>query len=210
MKCIRRATYKDRKIINRLRIKEFSRSSEFDLLLADQLKWNRCDDTHIVLAAWANRRKAVATMRAVVVINRSYARACLQCSLPDQLSYPAIVFNSAATHIDYRRLGLNQAICYHFLLAAVRCGIEAILSPIYQGAPRIDFMKQLGYRFIAPEKNWQTKLLPKNKRILGILPRSQMGRAIDCLRRCRGEVIQDYPWMGSLFDFTVTEHAKAS
>lgn len=210
MRCIRRATYGDREIINRLRITEFSRSGEFDLLLADQLRWNQCDDIHIVLAAWANRRKAISTMRAVVVNNGSDARACLQCSLPTQLSFPAIVFNSAATHAAYRRLGLNQAIRYHFLLAAVRCGIEAILSPIYRGAPRIAFMKCLGYHFTTPHQSWQTKLLPKTKRILGILPRSNMARAIDYLRTNRSEVLQRYPWTGSLFDFPAIEHAKAS
>jgi hypothetical protein len=200
MKCIRRATSQDSDIINRLRIDEFRRSTEFDLLLADQLKWNRCDDIHIVLAAWADRRRAVSTMRAVVVSDVPEALDSVQCSLPDQLPFPAIVFNSAATHMGYRRQGLNQALRYYFLRAAIRCGIEAILSPIYQGAPRIDFMKALGYRFMTPEKSWQTKLAPKKERILGILPRNRMGRAIDYLRTHRNEVLQAYPWQGPLFE----------
>jgi hypothetical protein len=203
MKCIRRATLQDCNIINHLRINEFRRSTEFDLLLADQLRWNSCDDRHIVLAAWADRRTAVSTMRAVVVKDKADALTSVQCSLPDQLLFPALVFNSAATHIDYRRLGLNQAIRYHFLRAAVRCGIEAILSPIYRGAPRIEFMKALGYHFMTPEKSWQTKLVPKKERILGILLRSRMGRAIDYLRTYRNEVLQAYPWAGPLFDFPV-------
>jgi hypothetical protein len=201
MKCIRRATLQDSDIINRLRINEFRRSTEFDLLLADQLKWNSCDDTHIVLAAWVDRRTAVSTMRAVVVGDIPEARESVQCSLPGQLAFPSIVFNSAATHMDYRRQGLNQAIRYYFLRAAIRCGIEAILSPIYRGAPRIDFMKALGYRFMTPEKSWQTKLAPKKERILGVLPRNRMGRAIDYLRTHRNEVLQAYPWRGPLFEF---------
>lgn len=201
MKCIRRVTAQDSDIINRLRINEFRRSTEFDLLLADQLKWNRCDDSHIVLAAWAGRRTAVSTMRAVVANDIPEALESVQCSLPDRLAFPAIAFSSAATHMDYRRQGLNQAIRYYFLRAAMRCGIEAILSPIYRGAPRIDFMKALGYRFMTPEKSWQTKLAPKKERILGILPRNRMGRAIDYLRTHRNEVLQNYPWEGPLFEF---------
>jgi hypothetical protein len=201
MKCIRRATSQDSGIINRLRIREFRRSTEFDLLLADQLKWNSCDDRHIVLAAWADRQRAVSTMRAVVVSDPREALQSVQCSLPDRLSFPAIVFNSAATHMDYRGQGLNQAIRYHFLHAAMRCGIEAILSPIYRGAPRIDFMKALGYRFTTPEKSWQTKLAPKKERILGILPRKRMGHAIEYLRTHRNHVLQLYPWKGPLFTF---------
>ncbi len=201
MTCIRRATSQDSDIINRLRINEFRRSTEFDLLLADQLKWNRCDDGNIVLAAWTDRRTAVSTMRAVVVSTIPEALTSVQCSLPDQLAFPAIVFNSAATHLDYRGQGLNQAIRYYFLRAAIRCGIEAVLSPIYRGAPRIDFMKALGYRFMTPEKSWQTKLAPKKERILGILPRNRMGRAIDYLRTHRNEVLHVYPWEGPLFEF---------
>lgn len=201
MKCIRRATSQDSEIINRLRINEFRRSTEFDLLLADQLKWNRCDDRHIVLAAWADRQTAVSTMRAVVVSDVPEALESVQCSLPDQLPFPALVFNSAATHMDYRKQGLNQAIRYYFLSAAIRCGIKAILSPIYEGAPRIDFMKSLGYRFRTPEKSWQTKLAPKKERILGVLPLNRMGRAIDYLRTHRDEVLHAYPWQGPQFDF---------
>jgi hypothetical protein len=62
-------------------------------------------------------------------------------------------------------------------------------------------MKALGYRFMAPEKSWQTKLAPKKERILGILPRNRMGRAIDYLRTHRNEVLQAYPWQGPLFKF---------
>ena len=205
MKCIRRVSSQDSDIINHLRINEFRRSSEFDLLQADQLKWNRCDDSHIVLAAWVDRWTAVSTMRAVVVNDSPGALESVQCSLPDQLAFPAIVFNSAATHMDYRGQGLNQAIRYYFLHAAKRCGIEAILSPIYRGAPRIDFMKALGYRFMTPEKSWQTKLAPKKERILGVLPRTRMGRAIDYLRTHRNEVLQAYPWQGPLFEFPMEQ-----
>lgn len=205
MKCIRRATSQDSDIINRLRINEFRRSTEFDLLLADQLKWNQCDDRHIVLSAWADRRTAVSTMRAVVINDIPEALESVQCSLPDRLAFPAIAFSSAATHMDYRRHGLNQAIRYYFLCAAIRCGIETILSPIYRGAPRIDFMKALGYRFMTPEKSWQTKLAPKKERILGILSRNRMGRAIDYLRTHRNEVLQAYPWKGPLFEFPIDD-----
>ena len=201
MKCIQRATIADKEIINRLRINEFRRSSEFDLLLEDQLKWNPNDDLHIVLAAWADRQTAVSTMRAMVVETMQDALDCVQCSVPEHLDFPVIVFNSAATHTAYRRQGLNQALRYYFLRAAIRCGIQAILSPMYRQAPRIGFMQALGYRFITPDRSWQTKLAPKKERILGILPRNRLGRAIDYLRTHRREVLQSYPWRGPSFDF---------
>jgi hypothetical protein len=208
MKCVRQATSQDSDTISLLRINAYRRSTEFDLLLADQLKWSRCDEKHIVLAAWADRQTAVSTMRAVVVGNVREALECVQCSLPDLLEFPAIVFNAGATRTDYRRQGLNQALRYHFLRAAVRCGIKAILGPIYRGAPRTDFMKALGYRFLTPEKSWQTKLAPKKERILGILPLKHMGRAIDYIRTHRNEVLQSYPWKGPFFEFPLENAAE--
>jgi GNAT superfamily N-acetyltransferase len=208
MKCVRQATSQDSDTISLLRINEYRRSTEFDLLLAEQLKWNRWDEKHIVLAAWADHQTVVSTMRAVVVGNVREALECVQCSLPDALEFPVIVFNAAATRADYRRQGLNQALRYHFLRAAVRCRIKAILGPVYRGAPRIDFMKALGYRFLTPEKSWQTKLAPKKERILGILPLKHMGQAIDYIRTHRNEVLQSYPWKGPCFEFPLENSAE--
>lgn len=210
MKYIRRANHSDKEAISRLRINEFRRSSEFDLLLADQLRWNACDDGNIVLAAWNDQNEVVSTMRAMVVEDAANACDCLQCSVPDHIGYPAIVFSAAATHNTHRGQGLNQAIRYYYLLAALRCGIENILSPIYEGAPRIDFMRALGYEFVTPEKNWQTKLLPKSRRILGILPRAEMGRAVEYLRKHRSEVLAAYPWRGAPFRFPVRDLLKVN
>jgi hypothetical protein len=209
MTCIRQATAEDKAVISQLRINEFRRSTNFDLLLADKLKWSRCDDENIVLAVWNGRKAPISTMRAVVVNDTEEALACLECSVPDDLPYPAIVFNSAATRKENRRQSLNQVIRYHFLLAAVRDGIQAILSPIYLGAPRIDFMKALGYQFSAPQKSWQTKLLPKSERILGILSRADMVQAIDYLKAHRGKAIDTYPWQGELFTFPMAETLTA-
>lgn len=200
MRCIRRMTDKDKEAINQLRISEFQRSGQFDLLKPERLLWSRIDDENIVLAAMQDPTQPVSTMRAVVVHSIDEANACLECAVPRHVELPGIVFNSAATHKAYRKLGLNQAIRYHFLLAALRSGIESILSPIYIGAPRISFMKALGYTFDVPEKCWQTKLKPKSQRILGILGRIHFRHAIAHIEQTRREILERYPWRGELFD----------
>lgn len=210
MQCTRQATSKDGKAISRLRINEFRRSKDFDLLLADKLKWNQLDDHQTVLAVWNHNNEPISTMRAVVVYDSIDAQDRLKCSVPDSLAFPAIVFNAAATQKENRGAGLNQVIRYHYLQAAIRDGIETILSPIYLGAPRINFMKSLGYHFVSPEKNWQTKLLPKNERILGFLPRYEMRHAINYLKAHRGEAIDAYPWRGELLRLPVEEIIKVT
>lgn len=200
MKIIRQTDRQDRDQINALRIREFQRSAQFTLLQPEMLEWNHCDDTSIVLSAW-DGPCAVATMRAVLVCDTAQAESCVQCTVPSQTAFPAMVFTSAATHWDYRGIGLNQLLRYHFLKIATDHEIQSLLSPMYEGAPRIQFMKDLGYQFTTPPRSWQKKLDPKATRILGILTRSKMPQAIDLIETQRHEVIESYPWKGGPIRF---------
>lgn len=201
MNSIRQVTPKEQKQITQLRITEFGRSSEFSLKKPEKLEWNQCDDKHVVLAAWDASGLAVSTMRAVQIDNAIEAASAIECTPPPQVNYPAIIFNSAATRKSHRGLGLNQALRYHFLLSALRGHIQTIISPIYEGAPRIAFMAELGYEFMVPKKNWQTKLAPKRRRIVGLLQRSKMAHALRHLMAQRTDIIRSYPFQGDQFDF---------
>lgn len=200
MKIIRQASRQDCNQINALRVREFQRSAQFSLIKPEKLLWNHCDDTSNVLSAW-DGPCAVATMRAVVVDNKSQAESCVQCIVPSSTDFPAMVFNNAATHLDYRGIGLNQLLRYHFLKIAMECNIQSLLSPMYKGAPRIRFMKDLGYKFTVPPLSWQNKLSPKATRILGVLTREMMPQAIDLIETQRHEIIKSYPWKGKTIQF---------
>jgi hypothetical protein len=195
MKSIRQAGRQDHGQIDALRVTEFQRSAQFTLAKPEKLLWNHCDDAAIVLAAWDGPR-AVATMRAVVVHTAVEAEDCVQCIVPGETDFPAMVFNSAATHWDYRGIGLNQLLRYYFLKIALDNMIQSLLSPMYEGAPRIRFMKDLGYQFKIPSLSWQSKLNPRATRILGVLARASMPRAVDIIETHRPEIIEAYPWKG--------------
>jgi len=135
-------------------------------------------------------------MRAVVVNNAIEAESCVQCVVPTDTEFPAMVFNSAATHWDYRGIGLNQLLRYYFLKIALDNRIQSLLSPMYEGAPRIRFMQDLGYQFKIPHLSWQNKLNPKAARILGVLVHAMMPQAIDFIEAHRHEIIKAYPWKG--------------
>ncbi len=193
MKHIRQANRQDKKQIEVLRINEFQRSAQFTLLKPEKLFWNRNDDSAVVLAAWDGPR-AVATMRAVIVDNPKEAQDCVQCIVPEDTNFPAMVFSNAATHWDYRGMGLNQLLRFYFLQIALDNEIQSLLSPMYESAPRIRFMVELGYQFAVPKQSWQDKLKAKTTRILGVLARPRMPRALDYIRTKRPEIIKAYPW----------------
>lgn len=195
MKFIRQATRRNNVKINALRIREFQRSAQFILLRPEKLLWNDCDDDAIVLAAW-DGPCAVATMRAVVGNTIPEAENYVKCTVAAETDFPVMIFTSAATHWDYRGIGLNQLMRYYFLKIALDNKIQSLLSPMYEGAPRIRFMKNLGYKFNIPRLSWQNKLNPKATRILGVLERSMMPQAVDFIETHRKDIIKAYPWKG--------------
>lgn len=200
MKAIRQATFDDHIAISKLRIQEFKRANEFSLARPECLLWDKCDDKNVVLAAW-DGPAAVSTMRAVVVHDSTEAVQCLQCTVPDQIDYPVIVLNSGATQMEYRGTGLNSALRYYVLEAAERDKIKTIVGPIYQGAPRTNFMQKLGYTFITPTKSWQNKLNPKKVRLLAILKSPLFNQAAELIKTSRADTIKEFPWAGDPLKF---------
>ncbi len=196
MKQIKNGTRQDKSLIEELRISEFSRSTEFKLLKPDKLRWSQTDDESIVLVVIDEKDTAIATMRGITVENSTTAEKTLQCTIPETVKFPIMIFTSAATLKPFRRKGFNQLIRLYFLKYALNNNIKTLVSPIYSNAPRIDFMGKLGYEFITPEKNWQDKLNPTSERQLGILNAEKIEHAIAIIENFNALLIADYPWNG--------------
>ena len=200
MKMIRRATFDDQSAISLLRIQEFKRANEFKLVKPECLLWDRHDEENVVLGAW-DGPEPVSTMRAVLVRNSAQATQSLQCTVPAQISYPAIVLNSGATQLGYRGTGLNSALRYYVLEAAIWDKIKTIIGPIYQGAPRTNFMQKLGYVFMTPTKSWQNKLSPKKVRMLALLKEARFHQAAMLIKTRRADILREFPWSGEPIHF---------
>ncbi|MBF0229798.1 MAG: hypothetical protein HQK63_09480 [Desulfamplus sp.] len=196
MKLIRRALKEDKSIIENLRISEFSRSTEFKLLKPEKLMWSEIDDNNIVLVVIDDNDTAISTMTGITVNNANDAENIINCSVPDIVKFPAMIFTNAATLKPFRRKGLNQLLRYYFLLYGANNNIKTFISPIYKNAPRIKFMEILGYKFITPERNWQTKLDPLSERQLGLLDASNIPNALSMINQYDKQTLEEYPWQG--------------
>ena len=200
MKHIRKAVPQDADDITELRVREFSRSADFKLLKPEKLQWGPVDEAQTVIGVWNDRGRAIATMRMVRVDDADQASDVLESGLPATLRYPGLVFNSAATLADYRRQGFNQLLRYYCIRYARSMGIKSLLSPVYQSAPRIGFMKQLGYVCHDLYDSWQTKLKPNSPRILCVLDSAEFDTALPLIESTVPELIRDYPWQGEALD----------
>ncbi len=200
MKQTRKAHTRDAKAITNLRIEEFGRAADFKLLKPELLVWNETDETQAVIGVWNENNKAIATMRLVQVADRTRAETVLEADLPFGIKYPGLVFNASATHKNYRRHGFNQLLRYYCIRFAKSMGIKSLLSPVYQKASRITFMKKLGYTCHELEGTWQTKLEPNSPRMLCILEADRFDKALYIIGKTVPGLILEYPWSGRPVD----------
>ena len=201
MRQIRLARTHDKAQISTLRVAEFSRSKDFRLLKPDLLHWCEMDEIHPVLGIWDGDAGVVGTLRLIRVDTPDRASEVLEAELDEALRFPGLVFACAATRRSHQCRGLNQLLRYHAILAAREHGIQTLMSPIYQSAPRIAFMEDLGYVCRVMEKTWQTKLAPNSPRVLAFLERSKFDKALGTLEQRINDLIESYPWAGPPLTF---------
>lgn len=197
MKFTRAAAQDDKKKIEALRICEFRRSDQFSLIKAEKLKWSQTDEESIVLVVLGTGHTAISTMRGTPVNTANTAENFIKCSITNDTRFPAMLFSSTATFKPMRKQGLNQLLRLYLIEYAMNHNIQTLISPVYKGAPRINFMKQLGYKFLTPEKNWQSKLLANSERQLALLTSEHFEHAIELIKQHYSNIIMDYPWAGT-------------
>ncbi len=196
-KCIRSATRADAAEIYALRLSEFKRAEEFEVVEPMALHWDERDDLEVVLAAWDEQGRAVSTMRGGIVKDRREAEERMECSVPlDESAFPAFLLGRGATRKEFRDKGLNSAIRYHFYSMVPGTPIRSILGGVYHHAPRTELMKALGYSFYTPERVWRTDLHARQPQLVASLESSKIDGACEILRTMVGAVLLEYPWQG--------------
>lgn len=196
MKHIRLAHSQDAPRISTLRTTEFNRTKDFKVLKPEKLLWNDLDDAGNVLGVWEDEHTLVATLRLVGVHNAQQASAAIEAQLPVQVDFPGLVFSAAATRQPFRRRGFNQLLRYYGIKAALEMGGKSLLSPVYQNAPRIRLMEQLGYTPYILTDSWQDKLAPNSPRMVCILTEKRFSTALEFIRGSIPDLLADYPWEG--------------
>jgi hypothetical protein len=196
MKQIRIAAARDKKEITALRLQEFARSRNFELLKPELLHWNDVDDKNTVIGVWNDHQEVIATLRLIRVSNMEEAVTQVEADIPVEIRFPCLIFNSAATRQDHHRQGFNQLLRYYSIQAAQAHHIRHLISPVYLNAPRLTLMKRLGYTFHEPPRTWQTKLAPYTPRVLAVLAQTRFDTACDILKKSISHLIAAYPWTG--------------
>jgi GNAT superfamily N-acetyltransferase len=187
----------DAPAIGALLLAQYSTAREFRLLLPDRLVWDGVSGAGGVAAGWDEAGRLVATMRASLAASAAAAEAGLDVSvaLPEAW-FPAVVLSRAATAPGLARTGINSLLRWHLLRAAAAQGARCALGLVYQTAPRLTLMTEIGYRFVPPERVWDPEVAPRNPPLLAYLSPDALPPAVASLAARTRDAARAWPWRG--------------
>jgi hypothetical protein len=195
--CIRIATRADADAVYRLRLEAYAASREFRLTRPELLLWDEHDDDGIVLVACDASGTMLSTTRGGVVSNVAEAEDALTCSVPlPSSAFPALVLGKGATRRGAGSGGLHSALRYHFLDGVRDSNLGSVLGLVYEGAPRTNLMRRLGYRFERPARFWDPEADALKQPLLAVLDRDRVDAACAELLAELGDLLERFPWAG--------------
>jgi hypothetical protein len=187
----------DAAAINALLLAQYQAAREFRLLRTDMIAWDGRQGAGGVAAAWDQSGRLVATMRAVIAPSVPTAATALGVSVDLPAPYfPAMILSRAATAPGLSRTGINSLLRWHLLRAAVDQGAQAALGLVYEAAPRLTLMREIGYRFDQPAKVWDPEVAPLRPPLLAVLAPDILPTALAVLQQKVAEAVAAWPWQG--------------
>jgi GNAT superfamily N-acetyltransferase len=187
----------DAPALSALLLTQYSAAREFRLLRPDVLAWDGAQGAGGVAAGWDATGRLVATMRARLVGSATVAEAALGVSVDlPATCFPSVILSRAATAPGLSRTGINSVLRWHLLRAALAQGARGALGLVYEAAPRLTLMTEIGYRFQAPARVWDPEVAPLNPPLLAFLSEDGLPGAVAALRDRVNDAIAAWPWQG--------------
>lgn len=180
--------------IEMLRKEAYERAPEFQISGSEAWEWTEADQKGHVLAVWDNAGNALATMRGTYAHNRTEAEQQLECTISLAPSwFPTLVLERAATKAGIAQRGLNSLLRYLFIESAIQHKLGSVTGAVFEGAPRLGVLKELGYQFSLAERMWDPNFNKHTPVHIVALARNEMGMARLRLRNRFEETITSFP-----------------
>lgn len=164
--------------IEKLRKEAYERAPEFQIANKNAWAWTDADAKGHVLAAWDREGNLLSTMRGIYAHNRSEAEEAIECTMPLAASwFPTIILEKAATDARRANKGLNALLRFVFIEAALQHKLGSVTGAVFEGAPRIKTLVELGYQISPVERMWDPNFNDHKPVHLVALPRKEMAMA---------------------------------
>lgn len=175
---VRFATPEDNDAISELRLTEYRKAKEFTIVDESMIAKQR----GMVLIAENEEKQIMATMQMEVYNSKEdLSEASIFYTPADFSLFPTLYLNRAASSSRFRNKGLNSLLRKKaFEFAIEHPEMKSISGAVYEGAPRINLLKNLGYHFTETEEKIQY-LVPNSKVYFIYLERASFESAKETL-----------------------------
>jgi hypothetical protein len=191
---VARASRQDAGAIEALRLACYRGAREFELLQPECLSWDERDDKGVVYKICDSSGLIFATVRSHWVPSREALERSMgcECQLPDSC-FPTLFFSRGATVGWAMRAGLHSLMRYHYLRAAAALGAASATGAVYEHAPRVRSMAELGYVFECPSRVWDPEVRAINRMLVAYLPAAGLASALNTLAAMHEHALAQYP-----------------
>jgi hypothetical protein len=171
---VRFATPEDYDAVSELRLTEYRKAKEFVIKDESMISKQR----GMILIAENEEKQVLSTMQMEVYDSlKSLSEASIYYPPHDFSLFPTLYLNRAASSSQFRNKGLNSLLRRKaFEFAVENRELKSISGAVYEGAPRINLLKSLGYHFIETEEKIEY-LAPTAKMYFIYLERAQFEAA---------------------------------
>lgn len=178
---IRHCTKQDAAEIFQLRTHCYQKAVEFQLVEPQALDW--CDtDEGAVIGAWDNAA-LISTLKGTVITTAESARRIGEIGWTGtRWDFPTLLLGKAATRQGLQTKGLHSVLRLLFLEAAAALELSSVSGIVFEHAPRVRLMQELGYELAPVSEFWFTDLSPRTTTLLAVLRPENYAHAIDRLR----------------------------
>ena len=111
------------------------------------------------------------------------------------IDFPAINIGKSVTKTEFQNTGINSIMRLQVFNILLYSKFQAITGIVYDNAPRVQTMRQLGYEFHEIQKKKGTNLEIFEKRYLVYLSKEKLNHAIVLLENRLLGQIKEYNWI---------------
>jgi hypothetical protein len=182
------ATALDRQAVSRVRREAFAQARQFRWSDLAALDWGPEDDRACVIGVWTDTDELVSTVRATVLPSALAAQAIIEYPIEHlRLPGPLLLLSRAATLPAHQRLGGNALVRCAYLAAAARTPVRSVITQVYDAAPRLRTLRQVGFELTPLQGGWDSEACALTQPLLAWMLRPQFEPGARIARAAQAE-----------------------
>jgi hypothetical protein len=152
------ATEADRDAVNTLRRMAYAQQLGFSMNTTSALDWNEDDDVGAVIVVCDRGGRPISSMRLTALGDQEATERFFQYSMDGApQAYPTLAMSRSSTLPEFGTNGLQGLIRHAYLSAIPGCGLRTVSAIVYDSAPRVNSMRNVGFVLTRCKRHWDSE-----------------------------------------------------